>query len=196
MCNAGRIKHHLRHNLWKSGASIVFVGYQGIGTPGRKIVDGGKSISLFGDEVAVKARIFTSGGFSGHAGQNQLLDWIGAAVRPDLRIVLVHGEAGAQDILAGLIREKFHLTPIIPDYLEELEIIPGRDPARHMMPAALEVARPKVDWTRIIGDAETKWDLLKAKLDEAHARPWAEQTELRERMQKLNVELTRLLARM
>jgi metallo-beta-lactamase family protein len=196
MCNAGRIKHHLKHNLWKSGASIVFVGYQGIGTPGRKIVDGGKSISLFGDEVAVKARIFTIGGFSGHAGQNQLLDWIGAAVRPDMRIVLVHGEARAQDTLAGLIQERFQLTPIMPEYLEALEIIPGRAPERHMMPAASAVARPRVDWTQVIGDAETQWALLKAKLDEAHARPWAEQTELRERVQKLNVEFTRLLARM
>ncbi|MDR0466035.1 MAG: MBL fold metallo-hydrolase, partial [Deltaproteobacteria bacterium] len=133
MCNAGRIKHHLRHNLWKAGTSLVFVGYQGIGTPGRKIVDGGKSISLFGDELAVKARVFTIGGFSGHAGQSRLLKWIGAAVRPDLRIVLVHGEAKAQDILAGLIREKFQLTPIVPDYREELEIIPGKIPVTHMV---------------------------------------------------------------
>jgi len=196
MCNAGRIKHHLKHNLWKPGASIVFVGYQGLGTPGRKIVDGGKSVSLFGDEVAVKARIFTIGGFSGHAGQSQLLEWIGTAVRPDLRIVLVHGEPKAQDILAGRIREKFQLEPIVPDYLEELEIISGRVPTVQMVPAEPEMAHPSVEWEQIIKDIEAKWSLLKAKLDGAPARPWAEQTELRERMRKLHIELMRVLARL
>jgi metallo-beta-lactamase family protein len=193
MCNAGRIKHHLKHNLWKPGASIVFVGYQGVGTPGRKIVDGGKSIRLFGDEVAVKAKVFTIGGFSGHAGQSQLLEWIGAAVHPDLRVVLVHGEAKAQAILAGLIQEKFHLAPIMPDYLEELEIIPGRTSASQMTHAALEAARPEVDWEYLTSDTEAKWTLLKAKLGGVYARPWAEQTELRERMLKLNFELMRFL---
>ncbi|MCL2122638.1 MAG: MBL fold metallo-hydrolase [Desulfovibrionaceae bacterium] len=193
MCNAGRIRHHLKHNLWKTGASIVFVGYQGEGTPGRKIVDGGKSISLFGDEVAIKAKVFTIGGFSGHAGQSQLLDWIGAAVRPDLRIVFVHGEAKAQAPLAGCIREKFQLTPIMPDYLEELEIAPGREHVAQVLPAAPEAARPKVDWEYITKDTEAKWAALKAKLGEVHTRPWAEQTELRERMLRLNFELVRFL---
>jgi len=196
MCNAGRIKHHLKHNLWKAGASVVFVGYQGVGTPGRKIVDGGKSISLFGDEVAIKAKIFTIGGFSGHAGQSQLLDWIGATVRPDLRIVLVHGEAKAQGILADLIQKKFQLTPIVPDYLDELEITPGKAPAAQVLSAMPEVAKPKVDWESITHDTEVKWTLLKAKLGEVHALPWAEQTELRERMLRLNVELMHFLAKL
>ncbi|MDR2695054.1 MAG: MBL fold metallo-hydrolase [Deltaproteobacteria bacterium] len=196
MCNAGRIKHHLRHNLWKTGASIVFVGYQGVGTTGRKIVDGGKSVSLFGDEVAVKARIFTIGGFSGHAGQSQLLEWIGAAVRPDLRIVLVHGEAKAQDILANLIREKFQLTPIVPDYLEELEIVPGRTPAEQLAPAEPATAWPGVDWAHAISDTEAKWALCKARLGEVHTRSWAEQTELREHMRRLDVELVRFLMKL
>jgi metallo-beta-lactamase family protein len=196
MCNAGRIKHHLWHNLWKAGASLVFVGYQGVGTPGRKIVDGGKSIGLFGDEVAVKAKIFTIGGFSGHAGQSQLLAWIGAAVRPDLRIVLVHGEPKAQDILARLIREKFQITPIVPDYLEELEIIPGTVPVEHVVPAEPDMAQPRVDWAEITNEAEAQWTLLKSKLDEVHTRPWAEQTDVRDRMRKLNVELMRILQKL
>jgi len=196
MCNAGRIRHHLKHNLWKAGASIVFVGYQGEGTPGRKIVDGGKSISLFGDEVAIKARVFTIGGFSGHAGQSQLLDWIGAAVHPDLRIVLVHGEAKAQIPLAALIQEKFQLTPIIPDYLEELEIAPDRAQAAQVVRAAPEAARPAVDWESLTGDIDEQWGLLKAKLGKIHTRPWAEQTELRESMLRLNFELVRFLTKL
>jgi len=194
MCNAGRIKHHLKHNLWKPGASIVFVGYQGVGTLGRKIVDGEKSVSLFGDAVAVKAKVFTIGGFSGHAGQSQLLEWIGTAARPDLRIVLVHGEPKAQDILADHIRKKFHLEPIVPDYLEELKIIPGRVPAVQMVPAEPEIAQPKVEWEPINKGIEAQWLLLKIKLDEAATRPWTEQTELRERMRKLHIEFKRALA--
>ena len=159
-------------------------------------MDGGKSISLFGDEVAVKAKVFTLGGFSGHAGQSQLLEWIGAAARPDLRIVLVHGEPHAQDTLAGLIRERFHLTPIMPDYLAELEIIPGQVPMEHVASAEPEVARPGVDWDLLISETEAKWTLLKGKLDGVRARSWAEQTELRERMRRLNVELKRFLMRL
>jgi len=194
MCNAGRIKHHLRHNLWKAGSSLVFVGYQGVGTPGRKIVDGGKSISLFGDELAVKAKVFTLGGFSGHAGQSQLLEWIGKAVRPNLRIVLIHGEPKAQEILAGLIQKKFHLTPIMPDYLEELDIIPGETPV--VVTAKPEIARPKVDWDQITSETEERWTSLKGKLSEAHELPWPEQTDLREGVRRLNVELMRVLTKL
>ncbi len=72
----GRIQHHLRHNAWRPTASIVFVGYQGVGTPGRKIVDGASSIRLFNEDVAIKAKVFTIGGFSAHAGRARF--WIGS----------------------------------------------------------------------------------------------------------------------
>ena len=109
-------------------------------------------------------------------------------------MVLIHCEAKAQDALAGLIKEKFKLESFIPSYLEELEITAGMEPVPHMVVGAVaEVAHPKVDWDLITVDTEHKWLLLKAKLAELHARPWAEQTELRDRMLKLNFELMRFL---
>jgi metallo-beta-lactamase family protein len=144
----------------------------------------------------VKAKVFTIGGFSGHAGQSQLLEWIGAAVRPDLRIVLVHGEAKALESLAGRIREKFQLTPIVPDYLEELEIIPGETPVEYVVTVKPEVARPKVDWDQITNETEERWTLLKDKLSGVGELPWAEQTDLREGVRRLNVELMRVLKKL
>ena len=114
MADAGRIKHHLRHNLWREGASIVFVGFQAQGTTGRKIVDGAQKVRIFNEEVAVKAKIFTINGFSAHAGQSQLLEWLGHFKTKGLQVFLIHGEYGAQQELAGLIREPLQLRGLDP----------------------------------------------------------------------------------
>ena len=98
MANAGRVKHHLRHNLWRPGASVVFVGFQAEGTPGRRIVDGAKTIRLFGEDIGIKAKIWTISGFSAHAGQNQLLDWLGHFQNKKMQIFLVHGEISVQEL--------------------------------------------------------------------------------------------------
>ena len=86
------------------------MGYQAQGTPGRHIVDGAKKVRLLGEEVAVHAKVFTIGGFSAHAGQSQIMEWIGNFANPAMEVFLVHGEAKAQDTLAGLIRERFGYT--------------------------------------------------------------------------------------
>ena len=125
MANAGRIKHHLKHNLWRPGASIVFVGFQAAGTPGRRIVDGAKTIRFFGEDISVKAKVFTIGGFSAHAGQDQLLEWLTNFQNKKMQIFLVHGEISAQDKLASLIREKLDFAVTIPEYLEEINLQPG-----------------------------------------------------------------------
>ncbi len=105
MCNGGRIRHHLKHNLWRRQAHVVIVGFQAAGTPGRALVDGAKTFRMDREPIAVRARIHTLGGFSAHASQAQLFDWISHFDRPRPELYLVHGEPAAkealQEFLAG-----------------------------------------------------------------------------------------------
>lgn len=96
MCNGGRIRHHLKYNLWKSKAHVVIVGFQAQGTPGRILVDGAKTFRVVGEEVVVKASIHTLGGFSAHASQTQLINWVNKFNKPHPRLYLVHGEDDAK----------------------------------------------------------------------------------------------------
>ncbi|MHB8909345.1 MAG: MBL fold metallo-hydrolase RNA specificity domain-containing protein [Syntrophales bacterium] len=183
MADAGRIKHHLRHNLWREGASIVFVGFQAQGTTGRKIVDGAKKVRIFNEEIAVNAKIFTINGFSAHAGQSQILDWLGHFKTTGLQVFLVHGEYGAQQELAGLIKSRFGLSVSIPDYLEEVTMEAGRELAHVEYP---DKAAPRIDWGFIIADMETRFAQLKERRDRMEAKAWVEQTELRDRILEVN----------
>lgn len=99
MCNGGRIRHHLKHNLWRHNAHVVIVGYQAIGTPGRALVDGARTFRMGGEVIAVNAKIHTLGGFSAHASQSQLLDWVRHFSEPHPRLYLVHGEPQAKAVL-------------------------------------------------------------------------------------------------
>ncbi|MBZ0224162.1 MAG: MBL fold metallo-hydrolase [Dokdonella sp.] len=90
MCNGGRIRHHLKHNLWRQRSSIVFVGYAAAGTLARRIIDGARAVRVFNEEIPVRAQIWTINGFSAHADQAGLLDWLGPTRRR--RVFLVHGE--------------------------------------------------------------------------------------------------------
>jgi metallo-beta-lactamase family protein len=153
MANAGRIKHHLRHNIWKPGASVVFVGFQAEGTPGRRIVDGAQTIRILGEELSVKARVFTIGGFSGHAGQTQILDWLSHFRNPEVQVYLIHGEHSGQKVLAELIREKFNLAGHIPDYLDECLLEKG---GRFELTARPSLAAPRIDWEYLLEETADK----------------------------------------
>jgi metallo-beta-lactamase family protein len=122
MCNAGRIQHHLRHNLWKPETSVLIVGYQASGTLGRQLVNGEKFVRIWGEKIAVKAAIHKLGGFSAHAGQSELLKWFNALafVRP--KVVLTHGEDDARETLAGLLRHRYGIIPLLPKYGESVTI--------------------------------------------------------------------------
>ncbi len=123
MCEAGRIRHHLKHNLWDPKNSIVFVGYQAEGTLGRALIDGVKEVKLFGETVMVAAEIHNLEGFSGHADQNGLLDWLGGFQKIPRQIFLVHGEEQSKIDFAKVAQEKLGLstTPVFANSEFELE---------------------------------------------------------------------------
>nr|WP_254906440.1 MBL fold metallo-hydrolase [Clostridium tyrobutyricum] len=110
MCEAGRIKHHLKHNLWRKECSIVFVGYQAEGTLGRKIVDGAKRIKIFGEEIAVNAKIYKLEGLSGHADRDGLYNWLSNfKVKPE-KVILVHGEKHSLESFSNFLNLKDYST--------------------------------------------------------------------------------------
>lgn len=113
MCTGGRIRHHFKQRIWDSRNTVIFTGYQARGTLGRILVDGARSIKLFGEEFVVKARIETLGGLSAHAGRKELLQWIDS-FQPQPRTVLVHGEPQAQDALAEKLWREQQLKVEIP----------------------------------------------------------------------------------
>ncbi len=121
MCTGGRIRHHLKYNLWRPNAHVIIAGFQAQGTLGRKLVDGIKKTKLLGAEVAVKANIHTLGGLSAHAGQSQLLDWA-ARFRTRPRFYLVHGEPEAQTGLREALRQRLDAEVEIPKPGDELEL--------------------------------------------------------------------------
>ena len=122
MCEVGRIKHHLKHNIWNPKNTILCVGYQAPGTLGRKIVDGAKTVKIFGEEVAVNARVEYIEGYSGHADQAGLLHFVDSFVKKPNHIFLVHGEEESQKVLRDKINENFDLPVSIPDYCESFDL--------------------------------------------------------------------------
>jgi len=126
MCEAGRIRHHLKHNLWDSRNSIVFVGYQAEGTLGRMLVQGAKEVKLFGETVVVNAQIHNLEGFSGHADQKGLLDWLSGFQQKPKQIFLVHGELDSKQDFAKLIHENLGYDPVVIMQNSEFELETGQ----------------------------------------------------------------------
>ena len=118
MCEVGRIKHHLKHNIWNPKNTILFVGYQAPGTLGRKIVDGSKTVKIFGEDISVNARIEYIEGYSGHADQEGLLNFVYSFLKKPAHIFLVHGEQEGQKELKQKIQETTQIPVTIPEFGE------------------------------------------------------------------------------
>ena len=121
MCTGGRIMHHLRHNLPIPETAVLIVGFQSQGTLGRKLVDGAKTVRMFGEEIPVRASIHTMGGFSAHADQNGLLEWFSTLAPSRPRTIITHGEDRAREALSDRIGSRFGIKterPVIGDVIE------------------------------------------------------------------------------
>ena len=122
MCEVGRIKHHLKHHLWDPNSTVLFVGYQAPGTLGHSIVNGAEKVKIFGEEITVRARIEYIEGYSGHADQEWLMNFIYSFIRKPKHIFLVHGEEEAQEVLKNKILEEAEIDVTIPEWGETYDL--------------------------------------------------------------------------
>ena len=122
MCEVGRIKHHLKHHLWDANSTVLFVGYQAPGTLGHSIVNGAKTVKIFGEEINVNARIEYIEGYSGHADQEWLMNFIYSFIRKPKHIFLVHGEEESQEVLKSKIEEEAGIGVTIPEWGETYKL--------------------------------------------------------------------------
>lgn len=125
MCDAGRIKHHLKHNLWRPESTILFVGYQSVGTLGRALVEGAKKVKLFGEEIEVRAQIRVLAGVSGHADNEGLMRWISAFLKKPQQVFVVHGEDQCCMTFAQRVREELGISAMAPYSGTEYDLAAG-----------------------------------------------------------------------
>lgn len=137
MCDAGRIRHHLKHNLWREQCSVVFVGYQGVGTLGRQLLEGTESVKLFGERIAVKAKIYNFKGLSSHADRDHLLAWIENIAPKPLQVFVVHGDAEVAEIFTETLHER-GFSAHAPLHTESYDLVENR-----MLTAGAEIERKK-----------------------------------------------------
>ena len=122
MCEGGRILHHLQHALGNDHNTVLFVGFQGQGTLGRRLRDGAETVNVFGEPVRVRAEIVALDGFSAHADQHELLSWVGRLDPAPRTVFIVHGEPEPAETLAGLLREKTTATVHVPEKGQEFDL--------------------------------------------------------------------------
>ena len=145
MCDAGRIKHHLKHNLWREDSTILFVGYQAVGTPGRALLEGTQEIKLFGETVHVAAKICRMPGISGHADVNGLVDWIKAFEVKPQKVFVTHGEDTVTELFAARLRDEMNYDAYAPFSGTEFDLAEGEflyeaEGVKIQKPAALQKA--------------------------------------------------------
>ncbi len=191
MCTAGRIKHHLKHNLWREGASIVIVGFQANGSTGRKIVDGYESVKIFGDDVAVKAKVFTIGGFSAHADQNDLMAWVGNFSESRPKVFVVHGESLVSEEFARLITEKIGLVAYVPHWRERL-ILKAKEFITQAPAPEEAPVDTKAYMLTVFADVERQLAILKKRIEKDEYRTLITEDEI-DRLRYVEEELSGIL---
>jgi len=188
MCDAGRIKYHLKYNLWRPECTVLFVGYQANGTLGRRIMDGEKLVCIHGEQVVVKADIQNIEAYSAHADQIGLMSWLNN-IKNIKTVFMVHGEEKSQRVLADLIQKDLHLPVIIPNWLEEIELRPMEE----LQPISIVQPVPEVrtqTFSKALA-AEEKYLRLRSKLNSFFEERYnnAQYDELIEKLDKLETDL-------
>ena len=154
MCEAGRIRHHLKHNLWRADSTVLFVGYQSEGTVGRKLVDGEKSVKLFGEEITVNAKIEALAGISGHADKDMLLNWLLAMNNKPKKVFVNHGDDTVTEIFADAVAKTVGVTAVAPFSGDEYNLETGECIAKGRIvkinKAAYKTKRAKEVFERLI----------------------------------------------
>lgn len=164
MATAGRVRHHLKHNLWDEKNSLVFVGYQAQGTLGRILLDGIKKVKILGEQIDVKSKIYNIKGFSGHADKNVLLDWVGEFKSKPKTIFITHGEIEAATELSEEINRKYKIKTVIPDIGDCFNIVKSEveySKTREILPGIL-----KEDIEIELNQVKTQFDSLIKRSDE------------------------------
>ncbi len=196
MCDSGRIQHHLKHHLWRNGSHIVIIGYQAEGTTGRRIVDGAKTVRLFGEEIAVKAHIHTLGGFSAHADQKGLLAWLSHFSNPQLEVFVNHGEEKSSTALSQHIRERFHLKTVVPQWREK-RVLFGGEERELAEERGVEAVVPEASLSTLFNQLDRTYKRLRRKLkrekkkgDDLYDPRWLKQMEeINKKLEELESEL-------
>lgn len=190
MCTAGRIRHHLKHNLWRPGCSVVVVGYQAEGSLGRSLIEGARMVKILGERVVVRSKMFTIGGLSAHADQTALLDWLSHFRNPEMRVYVVHGEQSVSEEFARLVRRRFGFATAVPAIGDR--ITPD---AIQPAPATRDISEPV--WRARLSGLLRKAEVLEAALKDP-ARPLAPhlQQQLEDELLSAEAHLEDILERM
>lgn len=162
MADAGRVLHHLKHNLWRPESTILFVGYQAEGCLGRRLIDGIKRVRVLGEEIAVKAQIKSLDGFSAHADANQLMTWLGEIASPKpAKVFIVHGEGAAQEALKARIQKELGLECYIP-FRGDLAKISGR--ASEIIPSNIPAVSVEKKMEDVLRDFDSDYRQLRRRV--------------------------------
>ena len=164
MADAGRILHHLKHNLWRPECSVLFVGFQAEGSLGRRLVEGGKKVRIMGEEIGVRAHIYNLNGMSAHADREDIITWLECFNPKPAQVFLVHGEPASAEQLSKLIGQKLAVPAYIPRYGDVVTFM-GQDWQVSQLPGLPSLEPAVRELQEILGELDSAWTELKVKLE-------------------------------
>lgn len=167
MCEAGRIRHHLKHNLWRSDSTVLFVGYQAEGTLGRSLIDGTDHVTLFGEQIAVNAKIEVLEGTSGHADQKGLVKWIGEFKKKPEAVFVVHGEDNVSQYFASKLKNEFSYHAYAPKLYERFDLLADEIPLQSDTALKEKTASDIRSSFRILEDSREKLEEVVSRMERA-----------------------------